>query len=84
MWPVKRPELDAGETFAICISRVKNAALRRRRPELQLVIGGTNRMRRPKLFDQWVGAMPSSMRSFVNACRNDDETVVDAREGLDS
>ena len=31
------------------------AALRRRRPELQLVIGGTNRMRRPKLFDQWVG-----------------------------
>jgi len=28
--------------------------LRRSRPELQLVIGGANRMRRPKLFDRWV------------------------------
>ena len=30
------------------------AALRRGRPELQLVIGGANRMRRPELFDRWV------------------------------
>ena len=29
MWPVKRPELDAGETFAICISRVRNTVMRR-------------------------------------------------------
>jgi len=37
-----------------------------------------------KVFDEWVGAMPSSMRSFVNACRNDTDTVVNAREGLKS
>jgi predicted dehydrogenase len=37
-----------------------------------------------KVFDQWVGAMPSSMRSFVQACRNDTDTVVNAREGLKS
>lgn len=37
-----------------------------------------------KVFDQWVGAMPSSMRSFVNACRNGTDTVVNAREGLKS
>jgi predicted dehydrogenase len=37
-----------------------------------------------KVFDEWVGAMPSSVRSFVNACRNDTDTVVDAREGLKS
>jgi predicted dehydrogenase len=37
-----------------------------------------------KVFDQWVGAMPSSMRSFVNACKNDIDTVVNAREGLKS
>ncbi|MFV2072444.1 MAG: glycosyltransferase [Thermoanaerobaculales bacterium] len=30
------------------------ASLRRGRPELQLVIGGANRMRRPELFDRWV------------------------------
>lgn len=29
MWPVKQPELDAGETFAICISRVRDTAMRR-------------------------------------------------------
>ena len=28
--------------------------------------------------------MPSSVRSFVNACRNDTDTVVNAREGLKS
>jgi predicted dehydrogenase len=37
-----------------------------------------------KVFDQWVGAMPSSMRSFVQACRNNTDTVVNAREGLKS
>jgi predicted dehydrogenase len=37
-----------------------------------------------KVFDQWVGAMPSSMRSFVTACRNNTDTVVNAREGLRS
>jgi len=37
-----------------------------------------------KVFDQWVGAMPSSMRSFVNACLNDTDTIVNAREGLKS
>ena len=37
-----------------------------------------------KVFDEWVGAMPSSVRSFVNACRNDTDTVVNAREGLKS
>ena len=37
-----------------------------------------------QVFDQWVGAMPSSMRSFVNACRHDTDTVVNAREGLKS
>ncbi|MEW6751240.1 MAG: Gfo/Idh/MocA family oxidoreductase [Candidatus Latescibacterota bacterium] len=37
-----------------------------------------------KVFDEWVGAMPSSMRSFVNACRNGTDTVVNAREGLKS
>lgn len=37
-----------------------------------------------KVFDQWVGAMPSSMRSFVNACRNDTDTIVNAREGFRS
>jgi predicted dehydrogenase len=26
--------------------------------------------------------MPSSVRSFVNACKNDIETVVNAKEGL--
>ena len=39
MWPVERPELDAGETFAICISQVKNPAMRQRltaiRPEIE-------------------------------------------------
>lgn len=37
-----------------------------------------------KVFEDWVGAMPSSMRSFVQACRNNTGTVVDAREGLKS
>jgi predicted dehydrogenase len=37
-----------------------------------------------KVFDEWVGAMPSSVRSFVNACKNDTETVVNAKEGLRS
>lgn len=37
-----------------------------------------------KVFDEWVGAMPSSVRSFVNACKNNVETVVNAREGLRS
>jgi len=37
-----------------------------------------------KVFDEWVGAMPSSVRSFVNACRNDTETVVSAKQGLRS
>ncbi len=37
-----------------------------------------------KVFDEWVGAMPSSVRSFVNACKNDTDTVVDAKEGLRS
>jgi predicted dehydrogenase len=37
-----------------------------------------------QVFDQWVGAMPASMTSFVNACRNGTETVVGAREGLKS
>ncbi len=36
------------------------------------------------VFDQWVGAMPSSMLSFVTACRNGTDTVVNAREGLKS
>ena len=37
-----------------------------------------------KVFDEWVGAMPSSVRSFVTACKNDTETVVNAKEGLRS
>jgi predicted dehydrogenase len=37
-----------------------------------------------QVFDEWVGAMPSSMRSFVNACRTGTDTVVNAREGLKS
>ncbi len=37
-----------------------------------------------KVFDEWVGAMPSSVRSFVNACKNDKETIVNAKEGLRS
>ena len=37
-----------------------------------------------KVFDQWVGAMPSSVRSFVRACQNDTDTIVNAREGLKS
>lgn len=37
-----------------------------------------------KVFDQWVGAMPSCMRSFVNACINDVDTIVNQREGLKS
>ena len=37
-----------------------------------------------KVFDEWVGAMPSSVRSFINACKNDTETVVNAKEGLRS
>lgn len=37
-----------------------------------------------QVFDQWVGAMPSSMRSFVQACRNDTDTIVNAWEGLKS
>lgn len=39
MWPVERPELDPGETFTTCISRVKNPAMRRRltaiRPDIE-------------------------------------------------
>jgi predicted dehydrogenase len=37
-----------------------------------------------KVFDQWVGAMPSSIRSFVHACRTGEDTIVNAREGLKS
>jgi predicted dehydrogenase len=37
-----------------------------------------------KVFDQWVGAMPSSMTSFVRACRDDRDTVVNETEGLKS
>lgn len=37
-----------------------------------------------RVFDSWVGAMPSSMQSFVTACRQDTDTVVNAREGLKS
>lgn len=37
-----------------------------------------------QVFESWVGAMPASMRSFVEACRKDTATVVDAREGLKS
>ncbi len=37
-----------------------------------------------KVFDQWVGAMPASMASFVRACKSGTDTVVDAREGLKS
>lgn len=37
-----------------------------------------------QVFDQWVGAMPSAMRAFVQACRNDTEPAVNAREGLKS
>ena len=37
-----------------------------------------------KVFDEWVGAMPFSVRSFVNACKNNVATVVNAREGLRS
>ena len=37
-----------------------------------------------KVFDQWVGAMPACMRSFVNACLNNTDTIVNAREGLKS
>ena len=29
MWPVERPDLDAGETFATCISRVQDKTVRR-------------------------------------------------------
>ncbi|OHB75974.1 MAG: hypothetical protein A2Z34_01650 [Planctomycetes bacterium RBG_16_59_8] len=37
-----------------------------------------------KVFDQWVGAMPAAVRSFVNACRTGGDTVVNAQEGLKS
>ncbi|MBT4498761.1 MAG: Gfo/Idh/MocA family oxidoreductase [Gemmatimonadetes bacterium] len=37
-----------------------------------------------KVFDQWVGAMPSSITSFVRACQNDTDTVANATEGLKS
>lgn len=37
-----------------------------------------------QVFGEWVGAMPSSVRSFVNACKNDTETAVNAKEGLRS
>lgn len=37
-----------------------------------------------KVFDQWVGAMPSSVQSFLNACKNGTPTHVDAREGVRS
>jgi len=37
-----------------------------------------------KVFDEWVGAMPSSVKSFVTACKNDTEPVVNAKEGLRS
>ncbi|MEA3476808.1 MAG: Gfo/Idh/MocA family oxidoreductase, partial [Bacteroidota bacterium] len=37
-----------------------------------------------KVFDEWVGAMPSSVRSFVNACKNGTEPAVSAKEGLRS
>ena len=37
-----------------------------------------------KVFDQWVGAMPSSIRSFVHACRTGADTIVNEREGLKS
>jgi predicted dehydrogenase len=37
-----------------------------------------------KVFDEWMGAMPASMRSFVKACREDTEPIVNAREGLRS
>lgn len=37
-----------------------------------------------KVFDEWVGAMPSCVRSFVNACKNDTDTIVNAEEGLKS
>lgn len=30
MWPVERPELDPGETFTACISRVRDPEMRRR------------------------------------------------------
>jgi len=39
MWPVERPEIDAGETFQTCISRVRDLHLRRRlisvRPDIE-------------------------------------------------
>ena len=39
MWPVKRPKLDAGETFSICIKRVKDSGMRQRlmaiRPDIE-------------------------------------------------
>ena len=37
-----------------------------------------------QVFDQWVGAMPSSMHSFVTACQEGTDTIVNAREGLKS
>ena len=37
-----------------------------------------------KVFDQWVGAMPSSIRSFVHACNTGADTIVNEREGLKS
>jgi len=37
-----------------------------------------------KVFDDWVGAMPNAVRSFVNACKNNTETAVTVIEGLRS
>jgi len=37
-----------------------------------------------KVFDDWVGAMPSAFRSFVHAVKHDSDTYVGAREGLRS
>ena len=42
MWPVKRPDLDAGEIFAACVSRVKDRTIRRRlkaiRPNIEVAV----------------------------------------------
>lgn len=35
-----------------------------------------------QVFEQWVGAMPSCVRSFVRACQTGGETVTNAREGV--
>ena len=38
MWPVERPNIDAGQTFATCVSEIQDGELRRRLLSVQPAI----------------------------------------------